>query len=119
MEKLFISLILIRYSSKYLSDWIQKFGYPVKQISFHEWRKELIHHTNYFPDNALYSLLPMFPEESEFQKLEIQFDYQNTVKALSGTEIYCPQINAELLKIYFSYFLNIGFLSTPEQTAFV
>ncbi|WP_392534212.1 amino acid adenylation domain-containing protein [Nostoc sp. C117] len=103
-------------SGKYLSNWIEKFGYPVKQISFVKWRKELIHHINYFPDNALHSLLPMFPAESDFKKLEIKFDYQNTVKALSGTGISCPQINAELLDIYFSYFLSIGFLNTPEQT---
>jgi amino acid adenylation domain-containing protein/thioester reductase-like protein len=108
-----------RISSEYLTNWIQKFGYPVKQISFNEWRKELIHHINQFPDNALHSLLPMFPEESDSEKLAIQFDYQNTVKALSETGIHCPHINAELLNLYFSYFLNIGFLSTPEQIAFV
>jgi thioester reductase-like protein len=106
-------------SWNYLSNWIQSFGYPVKQVPFANWRRELIHHINYFPENALHSLLPMFTEESDFQKLEIRFDYQNTLKALSGTEIYCPQINADLLKMYFSCFLNIGFLSMPEQTNLV
>jgi amino acid adenylation domain-containing protein/thioester reductase-like protein len=108
-----------RISSEYLINWIQKFGYPVQQISFTEWRKELINHINQFPDNALHSLLPMFPEESDFEKLAIQFDYQNTVKALSKAGINCPHINAELLKLYFLYFLNIGFLSNPEEIAFV
>jgi len=103
-------------SWEYLSNCIQTFGYPLKQIPYVNWRKELIHHINYFPENALHSLLPMFPEESDSQKLEFRFDYQNTLKVLSETEIYCPPINAELLNIYFSYLLNIGFLSAPEQT---
>ncbi len=103
-------------SWNYLSNWIQSFGYSVKQTSFGNWRKELIHHINYFPDNALHSLLPMFPEESDFKKIEFRFDYQNTLKALFETEIYCPPVNAELLNIYFTYFLNIGFLSAPEPT---
>ncbi|MFB2922783.1 MULTISPECIES: amino acid adenylation domain-containing protein [Aerosakkonema] len=102
-----------------LTNWIQSFGYPVKQISFEEWHKELIHHLKDFPENALNSLLPLFPEESSSQKIEFKFDNQNTLEALSGTEIYCPSLNAELLNIYFSYFLNIGFLSAPESTTAV
>ncbi|MEG4345119.1 amino acid adenylation domain-containing protein [Microcoleus sp. A003_D6] len=106
-------------SFNYLSSWIQNFGYSVQQTSFEKWRKELIHHVNDFPENALHSLLPMFPEESDSQKLEFRFDNQNTLKALSKTEIYCPPVNAELLNIYFSYFLNIGFLSAPEPTTVI
>ncbi|MEG3908710.1 amino acid adenylation domain-containing protein [Microcoleus sp. w2-18bC1] len=106
-------------SWEYLINWIQSFGYPVKQVSTKKWRQELIHHLNYFPENALHSLLPMFSEEAESQKIEFKFDNQNTREALSGTEICCPPLNAELLNIYFSYFLNIGFLSAPEPTTIV
>ncbi|MBD2483967.1 non-ribosomal peptide synthetase [Planktothrix sp. FACHB-1365] len=119
LEKAFHITNHHQISWEYLTNWIQKFGYPVRQVSFEKWHEELISHLNYFPENALHSLLTIFSKESDSQKIEFKFDNQNTLKALSGTEICCPPLNAELLNIYFSYFLKIGFLSTPEPTTLV
>jgi hypothetical protein len=38
------------------------------------------------------------------------FDYQNTLKALAGTSIFCPPVNNQLLDVYFAYFKGSGFI---------
>jgi len=86
--------------------WIRSLGYPLKSRSYSEWRAALSSDQN----NALYSLLSWFPEDNE-DIIEPQFDYQNTIEGLKGSDIVCPQITHELLDKYFSYFLKSGFLA--------
>jgi amino acid adenylation domain-containing protein/thioester reductase-like protein len=95
---------------------LRALGYPLEQASYATWRTELSHQTT----NALYPLLSLFPQEDEQQSTEgPPFDYhktigfQNTIEGLADTDIVCPLVDNELLRTYFSYFWNCGFLETP------
>ncbi len=92
-------------------NWIRSLGYPIERMSYAQWHAELSSQKQ----NALYPLLPVFSQDSSEQQsfIEAQFDCQNTIKGLAGTEIVCPPINSKLFALYFSYFWNSGFLEAP------
>jgi hypothetical protein len=104
-----------------LVNWFRSLGYPLEQVSYDKWRAELIHHTERSSGNALHPLLPLFSEEipsqEETELQEPQFDCQNTLDGLAGSDIVCPPVDTELLGTYFSYFMSCGFLDAPQLTS--
>ncbi|NEU73789.1 non-ribosomal peptide synthetase [Hassallia byssoidea VB512170] len=99
-----------------LVTWIRSFGYSLQQISYDKWRAELLKVAEHSPDNALYPLIHTFNEEAaDGNSVKVQFDTQNTLDHLVGTSINCPQISAELLSTYLSYYIRSGFLEAPQQ----
>jgi thioester reductase-like protein len=105
-------------------NWFGSFGYPMKQISYHQWRAKLIDAIEHSQDNALYPLLALFPEEEiainevSSPSRMLQYDCQHTSEGLMESSIVCPSVNAKLLKTYFSYFIRSGFLEAPLLTPF-
>jgi hypothetical protein len=103
-----------------LIKWICSFGYPVQQISYDKWRLSLLNLVGHSLENALSSLVPVFPESvSEEQMsnlIQLQFDCQNTLEGLADTSISCPKVDAELLSTYFSYLIRQGFLNAPQPS---
>ena len=95
-----------------LIHWVRSLGYPLQEVSYSQWRKKLIDN----PENALYPLLPLFPEEIPEKEMSgsgrIQFNMHNTHKGLINTDIIIPALNNKLLRTYFSYFTRTGFLNT-------
>ena len=96
-----------------LIQWIRSSGYPIEQISYAEWRTELSHQ----PENALYPLLSLLPQENSDDQLPKtvavpQIEGQNTLDRLAGSELVCPKADAELFRLYFSYFWKSGFLES-------
>jgi len=89
-------------------NWIRSLGYTLERMSYTQWHAELSRQRQ----NALYPLLPLFSQENSEKKsfIEPQFDCQNTIEGLAGTNIVCPPINRQLFDTYFSYFWNSGFL---------
>ncbi|MBW4619912.1 MAG: thioester reductase domain-containing protein [Cyanosarcina radialis HA8281-LM2] len=102
--------------------WFGSFGYPMKQMSYNQWRVKLIDAIDRSQDNALYPLLALFPEEEiaidevSSPARMLQYDCQHTLEELIGSSIVCPPVNAELLKTYFAYFIRSGFLEAPLLT---
>jgi thioester reductase-like protein len=95
-----------------LLNWFRSKGYPLEQTSYTQWQSELSHQK----ENALFPLLSLFYQErlSDDRQLRWpQFDRQNTIEGLTGTDIVCPSIDTKLLDIYFSYLRKSGFLETP------
>ena len=95
-----------------LSDWLRSLGYPLELILPEQWLFELKHQK----ENVLYPLLPVLYKDGFFDEKQLyvpQFDCQNTLDGLAGTDIVCPPINKELLDTYFSYFIKEGFLEAP------
>jgi thioester reductase-like protein len=104
-----------------LVNWFRSVGYALEQVSYDKWRAELIDHAERSSENALHPLLPLFSEEipsqEETELQEPQFDCQNTLDGLAGTDIVCPPVDTELLGTYFSYFMSCGFLDAPQLTS--
>jgi thioester reductase-like protein len=105
--------------SNMLLNAIRSFGYPLQQISYEQWRTELLKVAGNSPEHALYPLVPFFPAResdrvSKTESLEkrttksavLQFDCQNTLAGLAGTSIVCPPIDNQLLGTYLSYLIQ-------------
>ncbi len=102
------------------NDWMAKIcglGYPLRPLSYQDWRTELLDQIQRSQEtqqpNELYALSPIFSDDMlDNARLPI-FDCHNTRTALANTAIVCPQIDAKLLHTYFSYFIQTGFLAAP------
>ncbi|MCX7594875.1 MAG: amino acid adenylation domain-containing protein, partial [Fischerella sp.] len=107
-----------------LIEWMCFYGYPLRLVTYDEWRQELIAAAKHSPDPTLYSLLPLFPENRYKERISIpenlsqprmtQFDCQKTLAQLASASINCPKIDDQLLKNYFCYFTRSGFLNHPH-----
>ncbi|KST62480.1 type I polyketide synthase [Mastigocoleus testarum] len=104
-----------------VANWINKFGYQVRQIPYQEWEAQLIK-TSAAKENALSGLIPFFmrrwsEEELTFSGLaqrRVKLDCSGTVSMLEGSSVICSPVNSQLLNTYFSYFVRSGFLETPK-----
>ncbi|OQY43873.1 MAG: hypothetical protein DRR08_32510 [Candidatus Parabeggiatoa sp. nov. 2] len=92
-------------------NWLGSLGYRLEQTSYAQWRTELSRHE----ENALYPLLSSFPQEDFESIKEPEFDCQNTIEGLTGTDIVCSPVDTKLLDLYFSYFRKCGFLDAPSM----
>ncbi len=106
-----------------VANWINAFGYPVRQISYEQWEAELSNVGS--ADNALSGLLPFFlrrwsEEQLTFAELgqrRVKLNCKETVAGLAGTSIVCPRVDSKLLDTYFSYLIRSGFLNAPQVWA--
>jgi amino acid adenylation domain-containing protein/thioester reductase-like protein len=94
-----------------LFNWLRSLGYRLEQTSYAQWRSELSRHE----ENALYPLLSSFPQEDFESIKDPEFDCQNTIEGLTGTDIVCPPVDTKLLDLYFSDFRKCGFLEAPSM----
>jgi amino acid adenylation domain-containing protein/thioester reductase-like protein len=95
-----------------LMTWIADLGYALRRLPYEQWQAELKTARN-SPHHALYPLLPFMAEGAAWTNGGPQFDCQNLEAGLAGTSIVCPPLDAELLRVYFSYFVRSGFLGAP------
>lgn len=104
----------------WLFDWIKDFGYPIQKISLKNWQTQLEHIDR---ENPLYPLVPFFLSRRSDKHLTNSEVYEEarrpkiscekTLAALAGSSIICPPIDEKLLKTYFAYFIQSGFLKQP------
>ncbi|MCU0524368.1 MAG: amino acid adenylation domain-containing protein [Elainella sp. Prado103] len=102
---------------------ISDLGYPLRSLPYPQWQAML---SNLDPTtgNVLAPLLPLFTEIDPktaltyfetFLMTAQSFDSRNTLEGLAETSITCPTIDPALLKTYFDYFRQVGFLpSVPH-----
>ncbi len=100
---------------------IKTFGYPMKQIAYDQWQTALLNTKS--QENTLIPLSSLFTEKSSTEPLTYiekmwlgaqSFDRQNTVDGLTDTAINCPVVDSSLLQNYLFYFVDSGFLKTPQ-----
>jgi thioester reductase-like protein len=106
-------------SLKSLVEWIRTFGFKLEMVSYEEWQNKLANITD--QENPLYTLKPFLLERWSKEKITIPDLYlqsrrpviscQETLAALKGSSIICPQIDSQLLITYTSYLMQTGFLS--------
>ena len=96
--------------------WVRSFGYLLKVVSYNQWRTQLLKVAEYSPEHPLYPMIHTFTEEDD-KSVKVHFDCQNTLNGLAGTSIICPEVSAELLSTYFSYYIHTGFIEAPRKIA--
>lgn len=105
-----------------LVDWLRSYGYSFQQTSLDHWRQALMTASDGQPTNHFSSLLQWFYENDarERRPLAQQSDRnapaltcENTLEGLDGSSVVCPPVEAELLGVYFSYFVASGLLPRP------
>ena len=108
-----------------LVDVIRSFGYPVEHISYQQWKSHL-KNLKASEANPLHPLLPLFLEGVDnkltipqlYQQGKIpNFQCQETLSFLKDSEVVCLPIDQNLLKTYFSYFIDSGFLPKPSRNS--
>ncbi len=100
---------------------IKSFGYSMEQIAYDQWQTALLNTNS--QENTLSPLLSLFTQKSSTEPLTYiekmwlgaqLFDRQNTIDGLIDTAINCPVVDSSLLQKYLSYFVDSGFLKTPQ-----
>ena len=94
----------------YLVNWIRSKGHVMEEVSWANWRARLVESSR---ENALYPLLPMFPEALE-EDGKLVFSVDNTFEKLKDISLEIPLIDDRLLNVYYSYLTGVGFISEGE-----
>lgn len=98
-------------------------GYPLRCLPHSQWQSELLN-LNTATGNVLAPLLPLFTEIDPHTELSYfetflmtsrSFDCRNTWQELAKARIVCPAVDQNLLKTYFDYFQQVGFLPAAED----
>ncbi len=102
-----------------LTSLIHSLGYSLEQVSFDQWMLRITNTPEQFLESSFRVLMPLL-QASQDRGADsgwLRFDCQNTLDGLANTDIVCPQVNYELLRTQFSYFIRNGFLEAPEGFA--
>jgi len=94
-----------------LVSWLNRYGYKITLISIKEWQKKLLHISK---ENALYPFLPYYlglPEDYHSPDVSIK----HAKACTKDSNLPYPEINDVLLKNYFKYLREIGFLPEPGK----
>ncbi len=102
-------------------EWLRGWGYPIRTISAKEWRTRLLEVAHSSSDSVAYTLVPFLPPESTpdtpappAEAGAGGFDCRNTLRALQGSSIVCPEITADVFGAYVDFFCSVGFLQPAE-----
>jgi amino acid adenylation domain-containing protein/thioester reductase-like protein len=95
------------FSWPQLYDWMNDSGFPLSTLPFSDWLQQLKESGK---GNALYPLIPVFSLGAPDTEAP-SYDFSNTNKALASSAVVCPKVDDGLLRIYFDYFISVGFLA--------
>ena len=104
-----------------LVKWLRSYGYSFQQSSYAEWRMALRNSNGSVGGDS--SSLMRLLLESEFQetgmneaeKPPVRLGCENTLNGLAGSTVVCPPVDAQLLAVYFAYFIKSGLLPPPSS----
>jgi thioester reductase-like protein len=105
-------------------EFMREYGYPLTWMPSGEWELHAIERLQTETDNALAPFMPVVEnfeayaetarrEGRQGKRRQIFFDDRNTQHGIQGSGITCPPIYANLLTVYFDYFVRSGFLPPP------
>ena len=91
-----------------LFEGISRYGYSMEKMTYTHWKNKLNQQCQASQTNALYPLLPFLNEKVYKQELTIlelyentsDFDCQNTISGLKGSNISCPVVDMNLIQTY-------------------
>ncbi|MFE0305114.1 MULTISPECIES: non-ribosomal peptide synthetase family protein [Bacillus] len=110
--------------SEFFQKIIEEIGYPLEKKAYNAWVEALIQASDQNADNALTPFLPMLTEKVEQDKTVWElyenmahFDSTNTQTVLQAHGMTYPPMDDHLIKRYFKYMEDIGFLKFDSNTA--
>ena len=102
---------------------IRQMGYPLERVTYSQWRDRL--QQSLPKENPLYTLLPfLLKQRTDLQLTALElyqqqnackFDCHQTVQTLVADNLRCPPLDRDLLKTYFSYFVQTGYLQNGKS----
>ena len=110
-----------------LADSLRRHGFPVTEIPYADWVSALIGFAAGHPAHPITPFVPLFVDrcrhadmsvsEMYFQDVFPQFRRDNAERALLGSGIVLPPVDAPLLDGYLTHLQSIGFLEPVESPA--
>ncbi|MFN0204707.1 MAG: amino acid adenylation domain-containing protein [Planctomycetota bacterium] len=101
-------------------DWAGRCGWPLRRVPFSEWQEAVYAHVLSRPNHAMLNILPMLMipadsaalVESVVPDARLQrLDATHCERALRGSDILCPEVSENLIKLYLNQFVKNGALS--------
>ncbi len=97
---------------------IAMLGSPIELIEYDRWLDRLQNVNDPEFDEELGPVLPLLTETMpgsdrtylEMSSVVMEFDCQNTLRGVKGTDISCPSVDTHLLSRYLRYYVDSGFL---------
>ena len=109
-----------RISSNRFYEMVSGLGYPVKLVPADQWYPAMLTAARRSEEHALYRFLPILsgakgdePSDDGTTAQEMhqpEYECGQTQVALEGSGIVCPELDEELLALYFENFVRTGFL---------
>lgn len=94
--------------------WVRELGYPLAEVPYKEWRSVLMSRGE-ATGNTLVPLMPLFAAHDNTEWLRLPpYDDARTTRALGGTGVACPPIDAALIRRYVERFVVDGFMPRPR-----
>ena len=98
-----------------LVQWIRALGFPLEELPYRPWRALLMERA-VATGNALVPLLPLFVDHETTDWLRLPtYDTARTDRALAGTGVVCPAVDAIVVRRYLERFVVSGFLPRPSS----
>jgi thioester reductase-like protein len=98
---------------KDLLNQIKDLGYPLRKVSYDQWKRDLFDLAVGNPEQSWNVYLPLIADV-DAQALNMpRFGQENTKARLKGTSIQSAPLGPELLSAYFRHFIESGRLQPP------
>jgi thioester reductase-like protein len=98
-----------------LLDYIKDQGYPLRTVSYDQWRRDLLELAVHNPENSWNVYLPLIAEVDAQVLTMPRFGQENTKAGLAGTSIQTAPLGPELMRAYFRHFIESGKLERPPN----
>ena len=97
--------------------WLEELGYPLERLDYPDWLEALRESPEEDADDVAGSILGGAASETyELWDGNI-YDDSNTRRALQGSELRRPQIDASLFRNYVRYFVEEGWIEPPPESS--
>jgi len=110
-------------------EFMRDYGYPLEWMKSGEWEMHVLEVIRNGADGSENALAPFAPVVANYDAYaeqataegrtgkmkHILFDDRNTRAAIAGSGITCPAVDADLLTVYFDFFVRTGFLPPPPS----
>lgn len=107
-----------------LAERARAHGYGIRAAGHDEWLAETARHASAHPEAPISDYMPMFTERSERTGLSVfeasftpnlpDLDRSNVTRALRGSGLTIPPVDADLIDLYLRYLQSIAFLPAPR-----
>ena len=100
-----------------LIEWVEKFGYQGgRRLTFPDWCSAVVARAADLDDRTAGALAPFLSGTLPLDRIPAaRFDTRNVDEGLRGTDIVCHPIDDRLLRLYFEYFIETGYLPPPAS----